>query len=33
MITREPANEMFEEWKSMWEKYKDVLKLNRKNGE
>lgn len=33
MITREPTNEMLEEWKSIWEKYKDVLKPNRKNGE
>lgn len=33
MITREPTKEMLEEWKSIWEEYKDVLKPNRKSGE
>lgn len=32
MITREPAREMIDEWKAVWEQYKDSLRPNRKNG-
>lgn len=32
MITQEPTAEILEEWKSIWLKYKDKLKPNRKTG-
>ncbi len=32
MLTHEPTKEMLQEWKSVWEKYKDKLKPNRKSG-
>lgn len=33
MLTQEPTPEMFEEWKSVWHKYKDSLTPNRKSGQ
>lgn len=33
MLMQEPTNEMFEEWKSVWHKYKDSLAPNRKSGQ
>lgn len=33
MITKKPTHQMLEEWRSVWHKYKDVLKPNRKSGE
>ena len=32
MITREPTKKMLDEWKSIWIKYKEILKPNRKSG-
>lgn len=33
MLTQEPTPEMFEEWKSVWHKYKNFLTPNRKSGQ
>lgn len=33
MLTQEPTPEMYAEWKSVWEQYKDKLKPNRKSGQ
>ncbi len=32
MITRAPDRKTLEQWKAVWEKYKDILKPNRKSG-
>lgn len=32
MITQEPTREMLDEWKAVWEQYKDLLRPNRKSG-